>query len=201
MKVIGIFAAVNKQLNKNNMIVLGLVAEMAGGKTTAASYLTDKYGAANYGFGIIMRDLANRLHLAPTRENLSYMSQVLRKQFGQDILANAMAEDIKNDTDHEIIVVESIRREEDIKFLKELPGFHLISITADMETRYKRLLTRREKEDDATKTYEQFVQDHQLETELSILPLLERAEFKIDNSGTQEEFFARIDEIISKLKS
>lgn len=182
------------------MIIIGLVAEMAGGKTTAAEYLTKKYGAAGYGFGIIMRDLTNRLHMAPSRENLSYLSLAIRKQFGQDVLANAMAEDIKEDKEHSMVVVESIRREEDIKFLRELQGFHLISVKADMKTRYERLIKRREKEDDASKTYEQFVKDHELDTELSIVPLLDKAEFIIDNNGTLEEFHAKLDEIISKLK-
>ncbi len=181
------------------MKIIGLVAEMAGGKTTAADYLAKKYGAAGYGFGMIMRDLTNRLHMVPSRENLSYLSTAIRNQFGQDILANAMAEDIKEDKIHEIVVVESIRREEDIKFLRKLEGFHLVSIKADMKTRYERLIKRREKEDDEHKTYEQFVKDHELETELSIIPLLDKAELIIDNNGTLEEFYAKLDEIISKL--
>lgn len=189
----------NKLLNKNNMIIIGLVAEMAGGKTTVANYLTEKYGAANYGFGIIMRDLTNRLHLPPTRENLSYLSLVIRQQFGQDVLAKAMAEDIKADTEHTMIVVESIRREEDIKFLRELKGFHLISIKADMKTRYERLIKRREKEDDANKTYEQFVKDHELDTEVSIVPLLDKAEYIIENNGSLEELHQKIDNIIKTL--
>ena len=181
------------------MIIIGLVAEMAGGKTTAADYLSGEYGAVRYGFGIIMRDLADRLHLAPTRKNLSHLSTVLRQQFGQDVLAKAMAEDIKADSAHDFIVVESIRRDEDINYLKDIPGFHLISIKADMKTRYERLIKRREKEDDANKTYEQFVKDHELDTEKSIVPLLDKAQFQINNNGDLESFKAQIDKIVSNL--
>lgn len=182
------------------MIIIGLVAEMAGGKTTAADYLEKKYNAKRYGFGIIMRDLADRLHLAPTRKNLSQLSFVLRQQFGNDLLARAMTEDIRNDKQFDFIVVESIRRFEDIKYLKDLPNWHLVSIKTDLKTRYDRLIKRREKEDDAAKTYEQFVKDHELETEKSIVPLLDQAEFKIDNSGTLEELQQKLDEVINKIK-
>jgi len=183
------------------MIILGLIAEMAGGKTTAAEYLKKRYGAVSYGFGIIMRDLVDRLHLAPSRENLSYLSLDLRQRFGQDVLAKAMTEDIKADTTSKMIIVESIRREEDIKFLKELESFHLISLKADMSLRYERLVQRREKADDEHKTYEQFIKDHELETELSIIPLLEKAEFTIDNSGTLDEFYAQLDKIINQIQN
>jgi dephospho-CoA kinase len=182
------------------MIIIGLVAEMAGGKTAAAQYLQEKYQAKRYGFGIIIRDLVDRLHLAPTRESTSGISVVLRQKFGNDLLARAMAEDIKNDKESELVVVESIRREEDILFLKELKNFHLVSIKADPKIRYERLIKRKEKEDDATKTYEEFLKDHERETELSIIPLLDKAEFIVDNNGSQEYFEKQLDNIVSLIK-
>lgn len=182
------------------MIILGFVAEMAGGKTTAIDYIAKKYKAPRYSFGIILRDLMDRLHLDTTRENYTKISLILRQGFGQDILAKAMTLDIKMDQAHEIIVVDSIRREEDILYLKELNNFHLISIKVDMKTRYERLIKRREKVDDENKTYEQFVKDHQFDTELSIIPLLDKAEFIIDNNGTLEKLYSELDLIINKIK-
>lgn len=182
------------------MIILAIVAEMAGGKTAAAEYFEKKYGAKRYGFGIIVRDLVERLYLPDTRNNLSQISVVLRQEFGNDLLAKAMAEDIKKDTEHDFIVVESIRREEDIAHLKELPGFHLLSIKADMKLRYERITKRTEKQDDTTKTYEEFVKDHERETEKSIVPLLDKAEYIIDNNGSVEEFYAKLDEVVKKIQ-
>lgn len=182
------------------MIILGLVAEMAGGKTAAADYLKEKYKAKKYGFSNILQDLLARLYLPITRETTSELSVILRQKFGNDLLARAMAEDIKKDNNDAMIIVESIRREEDIKFLKEISGFHLISIKADKKIRYERLVKRKEKADDATKTYEEFLKDHERETELSIIPLLDKAEFIINNDGTIENFHNELDRIINSLK-
>jgi dephospho-CoA kinase len=124
----------------------------------------------------------------------------LRQEFGNDLLARAMAEDIKKDTVHDFIVVESIRREEDIEYLKKLPGFHLLSIKADPEIRYQRLIQRGEKQDDAGKSYEEFIKDHDRETEKSIIPLLDKAEFIIDNNGTNEELYTKLDELVKKIR-
>ncbi len=181
------------------MIVIGLIGSMAAGKSTATDYLAQKYGAARYRFSDLLRDLVRRLYLPETRDNLIQISIVLRKEFGQDLLARTLAEDIKKNKDNDYVIAEGIRREEDIKFLKELPGFHLISIDADIQTRYNRLKTRGENEDDTTKTFEEFVADHERETEKSIIPLLEKAEFKLNNNGDAASLYTQIDEIIKKL--
>jgi len=182
------------------MIILGIVAEMSGGKTSAADYFETKYKAKRYGFAIIISDVLKRLYLPITRETTSGISVILRQKFGNDLLARAMAEDIKKDMNDDFIVVESIRREEDIQYLKEIDGFHLVSIKVDPKVRYERLIKRKEKADDATKTYEEFLKDHQRETELSILPLLDKAEFIIDNNGSLEEFYNKLDQIIASIK-
>ncbi len=172
---------------------------MAAGKSTATDYLAQKYGAARYRFSDLLRDLVRRLYLPETRDNLIQISIVLRNEFGQDLLARTLAEDIKKNKEHDYIIAEGIRREEDIKFLRELPGFHLISIDADIETRYKRLKTRGENEDDQTKTFEEFVADHERETEKSIIPLMAKAEFTLNNNGDAQSLYNQIDEIIKKL--
>ncbi len=182
------------------MIILGLVGEMGAGKSTVGSYLVTKYGAQRFGFSVILRDLVERLHLPASRDNLIQISIVLRQEFGNDLLAKAMLEDIKQST-AELIVVESIRREDDIVYLRQLPGFHLVGISAAMNERYQRLSGRAEKSDDAHKTYEQFKSDHQRETEATVPPLLATAEHQLHNDGGLDDLYVQVDHLLQEIET
>lgn len=183
------------------MIIIGLIGPMASGKSTATEYIAKEYHAATYRFSDIMRDLLQRLYLPSSRDNLIQISIVLRQEFGHDLFAKAMAEDIKHDKQNEYIVVEGIRREEDIAYLKLLPNFHMVGVTGEIQTRYHRLTSRHEKSDDQQKTYEDFVADHERETEKSIVPLMEKVEYLIHNNGTIEYFYNEIENVIKKIKT
>jgi hypothetical protein len=60
------------------------------------------------------------------------------------------------------------------------------------------LITRGENADDNTKTYEQFLTDHQRSTELSILDVIPQAKERIDNNGTIEGLYGQLDELVKK---
>lgn len=181
----------------NNKVVLGFTGLMASGKGTAAKYLEEKYGAANLRFSTILRDVADRLYVPQSRDNLIKMSEVLRGNFGEDLLAKVMAGDAAKNS-QSIIIVEGIRRPADIIHLSAMPHFVLVEIFAEPQTRYKRLVAREENTDDTTKTYEQFLADHQRSTELSILEVIPLAKEKIDNNGTLEDLHRQLDNLIKK---
>jgi dephospho-CoA kinase len=119
--------------------------------------------------------------------------------FGDDLLAQAMARDVK-ESDDELIIVDGARRMNDLKYLKEVPGFHLIRIDADQKIRYERMIKRNENKGEADTTYEQFLADHQKETEATIPEVMDNAEFSIDNNGNLESLYTQIDKIIEKVK-
>jgi len=86
----------------------------------------------------------------------------------------------------------------DIRYLKDLPGFKLVYMEAEIEKRYERIVKRRENTDDAIKTFEEFKQDHKQESESQIKDLKKHADFVLDNNGTTEELYAQIDAIIKE---
>lgn len=188
----------------NNMptskIILGFVGDLSSGKGTAAKYLKEKYNSNSYRFSTILRDIINRLYLPETRGNLQNISTVLRENFGQDVLSKVIAEDVKNDP-NEIVVVEGVRRPTDITYLREIPGFHLIYITAESKLRWERLVKRGENEDDMEKTYEEFLKDEQAEADILIKELGKSAEYTIYNNLSFEEFYTEIEKILSEIKS
>lgn len=178
-------------------IILGFTGQLASGKGLVAKYYSEKYGAGTYRFSTILRDLADRLYVPQSRDNLIKVSESVRGTFGEDVLAKAMAKDAEADK-HELIVVEGIRRLADIEYLFKLPNFVLVEIFADPKTRYERLIKRGENTDDTSKTYEQFLADHQRTTELSILDVAKQATEKIDNNGSVEKLYEQLDALVKK---
>ena len=179
-----------------NKIIIGIVGEIASGKGAITKYVLEKYQATEYRFSDILRDILERVHLDVVRKNLASLSLGLREYYGQDILAYALAQDIKNDNG-QLIVLDGIRREADLKYLKEMDNFVLVYVEADMKLRYERLIGRNEKQDDKMKTFEEFKNDHKLETETTIKELKNIADVTIDNNGTLEELYGQVDKIIN----
>lgn len=180
-------------------IILGLAGEMASGKGTAARYIMEKYPCTEHRFSTALRDVLNRLYLEQTREHLSHLSTTLRKTFGEDLLAKVIFHDVQKD-EKDLVVIDGVRRIDDIVHLRTLPHFKFVYIETDMRMRYERIIQRAENADDAGKTFEQFQQEHQLETELQIPKLKEIADFVLDNNGTTAELYRQVDAVIEKCK-
>lgn len=178
-------------------LIIGITGLMASGKGTAAKYIVEQYGASSHRFSTMLRDTLDRYYLPHTRENMVIVSEIMREYFGQDILAKVMAEDAKNDTS-DIVVIEGIRRMADITHLQVLPNFILVRIVAEPETRFARLSIRGENADDSTKTYEQFIRDHELPTEKTIPEVMGHATEILDNNLEQEELGKQIDHLIKQ---
>ncbi len=180
-------------------IIIGLVGEMASGKGTSACYLQDKYQAADYRFSTILRKILKILHLKINRRNMANLSLSLRQTFGEDILDRSLSKEVeKNNND--IVVIDGIRRQEDMNYLSKLKGFHLIYIEIDPKIAYRRILKRHENSDDEIKSWEEFQKDHQLETEKGIKKLKSQAEFIINNNQSLDDLYKQWDEIIKKIK-
>jgi len=185
----------------NNMskIILGFVGPLASGKEEAKNYLTTKYQASTHRFSIMLRDILKRLYLPISRENMQNLSLSLRNLFGSDTLARVIAEDVKNDN-HDIVVIDGIRRLDDIVSLKDLPNFHLIAIDADPQIRYTRMKLRNENVGDDQKDFTDFVADGQKEAELEIPTVMAAAKYQVNNDGNKEELYQQIEKIIGIIK-
>ena len=179
-------------------IIIGLTGKMSSGKGTVAQYLKKEHTASIYRFSTPLRDVLDRIHIDQTRDNMQNLSFDLRKRFGDDILASIIAADVKND-DHSLIIIDGVRRLPDIKYLRELPEFKLISIETEQKTRWQRMTMRGENPDDVQKTFEQFQEDEKNEAERQIDEVAQTADYKIDNNGSYEDLFKRVGEILAEL--
>lgn len=180
-------------------IIIGLVGPIASGKGEVKAYLQKNYSATEHRFSTMLRDVLDRMHIEQSRKNMQDVSTILRQRFGEDLLAKVLTEDVKNDN-HELIVIDGIRRMADIVYLKELPEFHLVSIDADEEIRYQRVLSRNENAGDSEKSFADFQKDAQAETELTIPEVMGTAKEKLQNNGKIEELHANIDKLLGSLR-
>jgi dephospho-CoA kinase len=176
--------------------IIGLSGEIASGKGTVADYIKKSYNGKVYRFSGMLRDLAGRLYLEENRENLQKMSTAVREYFGQDILCKTIYEDVKRD-DNQYIVIDGVRRFQDVQELSHLKEFSLVYIKTDMRNRYERLIKRGENTDDKNKTFEEFKKDNQREAEKQIKALEKKADFVINNNGSYQDLYFQIDKILS----
>ena len=179
-------------------IIIGLVGSLASGKETTKKYLAEKYNAKDCRFSSILRDVLTRVDVSNSRENLQKLSTVLRANFGENLLAKAIAMDASK-LEADVVVIDGVRRFTDIEHLNELPNFILVKIDADPKIRYERMKLRNENAGDDKKTLEQFLEDHNAEADKQIPEVMKTAKYSIDNGGTLEDLYKQIDEIIKKV--
>ena len=176
-------------------LIIGFAGKIAAGKTHSSKYLINKYQADSCRFSSSLRDVAKRLYFPEDRETLARLSLILRQAFGEEVLAEVIFNDAKN-AKADLVVIDGVRRQEDIKHLRSLPNFKFVYIEADSKIRFERLNKRGENIDDKSKTWEQFLADHKLETEQSIPPLKKLASEVIDNNGPVAELESKLDSLV-----
>lgn len=181
-------------------IILGFCGRIASGKGTACQYLQAQKPTEIVMFSQSLRDVLQRLHLEINRENIQKISKVLRENFSQDILAKVVSYDA-NQSSAELVLVDGVRRPQDIEYLKALPNFYLLSINAEQTLRWQRLKLRRQNQDDQEKTLEQFKIEDEAESESLIDEVAKSADYQLDNNGNLENLYQQLDAIINKIKT
>jgi len=183
-------------MTTSNKKIVGIIGEMASGKTTVSDYIKEKYGAQTFRFSDMLGDILDRLYLDRTRGNYQTLSTALRQSFSEDLMSKVLVEDLRR-ADSDVVVTEGIRRPTDVTFLRELPNFKMIALNVDTRTRYDRLTARTEKVDDQQKTWEEFEKENSAESEQEIANIAKAADHTIDNTGSIEDLHKQIDEILA----
>lgn len=179
-------------------LIIGLVGQPGCGKGTAADLLKEKYGAGYVRFSGILGQILDLLVVEKTRENFIKLSNSVRREFGEDVLSYAIERACLN-TPEDVVVVDGIRRPEDIVALEPLPQFKLISIDVSPELRFERMKNRGEKAGESEMSWEQFQKEGESEAERTVPFVMERAWKTIKNEGSKEEFEEAIRAMMNEL--
>ncbi len=178
-------------------MIIALTGEKLAGKGTVAEYLRKLHNATVLRFSQPLSDILLRLHQANTRQELVALGTYVRQRFGDDILAQVVAEDAARLTG--IVVVDGMRYPAEYQIFSQLRNFHLLNITAPVELRFDRTKQRSEKADEHNMTFEEFTAREQDVTEQGIRAVQAKAEFTIHNTGTFDELYQAVDQWLATL--
>lgn len=173
-------------------MIIGLTGEKLAGKGTVADYLEKYHNAKLLRFSRPLSDILLRLGQPNTRKELVALGTYLRERFGNDILAQVAARDAATLTG--LVVIDGMRYKAEYDMFKALPNFHLLNITAPLETRYQRTQQRSEKADEQTMTLSEFTAREQDVTEQEITVVQSLADAKIENTSSFEDLYEQVDQ-------
>lgn len=182
-----------------NKLIFGISGEIGAGKDTVKEYLVKQCGAKSLGFSMILKDILGRLYLPAERAKYADLAEALRNTFGENILATVIAEDARNSS-LPMVVIDGIRKSGELDELRKLPNFYFLFVDTDLRVRYDRIRARGMKVDDATKTFEEFVRDHEHAADREVRELKSKADITLENNGTLEDLHGHIEEILQRLK-
>ncbi|MBI2593200.1 AAA family ATPase [Candidatus Daviesbacteria bacterium] len=181
--------------------IIGLVGEKGSGKDTFAKFLKEiikDKSVVHLRFSDLLRQTLKLWGLGETRSNLQKLAQLLEDGFGPGTVAHGIEIQIQN-TQADIIILDGIRWQPDVKLLKKFPGSTLIYITADPELRFERLKKRGEKDGENNMSLEQFRKEEKAKNELLIPEIGKKADIKIENNASLKDFKLKVEEVKNNL--
>lgn len=177
--------------------VIGLTGATGSGKDTFCSFVKENYPRVfcfrfsqplSETLGIFFDDIK--------KEDQQWLAITLRERFGKDILWRAIKKKIEK-IEEGIVILNGVRMLEEYNALKELSG-KIIFISTDSKIRWERVKDRGEKKDDNV-SYEKFLEIEKAPTEVLISQIGEKADAKINNDGSFEDFNNKIKEVLEKI--
>ncbi len=166
-------------------MIVGITGTLGAGKGTLAKYLVDKKGFKHFsGRKFITKEVVRR-GLSVNRDTMVLVANELRAEHSPSYIAEQLvkqASDFGGDA-----VVESIRVPAEVDELKKAGGI-LVSIDADIEKRYKRIMERGSETDNVS--FEKFKADEEKEmnstdpNKQSISSVMKLADVHLTNNGT-----------------
>lgn len=175
--------------------IIGVVGENGAGKDTFTTFFRAAAAPATVAklhFSDILAQTLNLWGIPLTRSNLQNMAIIMDNQFGRGSLTRATEARIKKQKT-DIVVVEGVRWKTDVPMIRSFKNSSIIYIASDPKVRYERIKARAQKEDEATKTYEQFLREEKAATELDIPQIGAGADVRLENNGSLDEFREKVE--------
>jgi dCMP deaminase len=188
--------------NNSEKIIIGLTGTLASGKGSICTFLKEK-GFAHLSVRDFLIEEIEKRNLLINRDSMVLVANQLREMNGSNYIVEKLYEKAKEINKN--CIIESIRNPGEVKALKEKPNFYLIAIDADPKLRYERAFTRKSETDN--QTFEEFIIDEKREMESTdpnkqnLSYCISKANYLIENNGSLEELYKKIDEISKKISS
>lgn len=164
-----------------------LSGSLGAGKTTAASYISQKYTYQHLSFvDEIWKPILRERKLEINRTNLQLLGVELMNTLGPTKIVKTL---LDKATPYKRILIDDIRRKDIVEIIKGLSlDVFLVYIDVDFNTRYPRLVKR-----DKINSEEEQLKAEAFETEIAIPELKSIANYIINNSGDINSFYVSLD--------
>lgn len=180
------------------MLVIGVTGRQGSGKDELVQTLAEACpGARIYSTGDLARQMAANMGLEATRENLQRISRTLLTENGRAWFAMEIVDRIERDNPP-VALISGLRTPEDVALVKGRFQDVLVAGVrcGGARTRFERIRARAQTRD--MLSFEDFEKSEALAEELfNIGGALESADVTLDNSGSLEQFRARIEKRIA----
>ncbi|MBU6415085.1 AAA family ATPase [Patescibacteria group bacterium] len=178
---------------------IAIIGESGAGKETIfriiAREVAGKYAISIYHFHDPLNEILDLLFLPRERANQQALSTMLRQRFGEELLGNVLQRRALADS-ADIIVLDGVRRPQDVIMLRKFPNSFLCFVAAPFEKRLERIRVRNDRPGDAEKTEEAFRTEQNAEAESMIREIAKEADTVFDNSvdddGSEAFAFLRL---------
>ncbi len=180
--------------------IIAFTGKIASGKGRAIEHIISRYGLPEIEYKLALKETFELFNIQASREMYQKLSRFLRETYGQDVIERAILKKIRQSYSHAILLG-GLRRPSDFDRLKKLFDFYLVYIDSPVKQRYEWMRARLRDAGDAEMTYDTFLIKDQDEAEREIESLKTVADFVIENTGTEQELFKKIDAILDPLLS
>lgn len=123
-------------------IIIGFTGSIGSGSSLFAKNLCDSRGYKYYSLSTPIHRIADEQSKGKKTKALQDIGNELRKKHGLHYLAQEIIREIDKscaESNIEKVVIDSIRNDKEVKFLRQFPNFFLVSVYAGVDTRFMRL--------------------------------------------------------------
>jgi len=178
-------------------LIVCLTGMPGAGKSTIANGLKEK-GFEIINMGDAVRAEAKKRNIEPTGQNLGKLMLELREKNGPGAVAELIRPSIENSNSN-VIVIDGVRSNDEIKVLKKSANVKLLSILASIDTRFT-FLHERGRSDDS-KSKEIFEERDNRELGVGVGQSIESADESISNNElTKDELIEAAYQVIQSWK-
>jgi len=184
------------------MIIIWITGTIWSGKWTVMNRLVKKLWFAHFSMReFIVKEIEKRWMIVD-RDSMVEVGNDLRAKYWPWYIAEKLYEEAKQSWKNSII--ESIRTLWEAQLLKSKWGFYLLSVDADPEIRYERIVSRASETDNIS--YWEFLDNEHREmnsddpNKQNISKCIQLSDYKILNNGTIQELDEQLENAIRELK-
>lgn len=184
------------------MKIIGITGTLGAGKGTIVDYLTQHHGFAHFSVRGYLSQIIKAKGETVNRDSLVATANDLREKNGPSFIAQELFREAQESGQD--CIIESIRTVGEVQALREKNGFHLFAIDADQHLRYERIVERASETDKVS--FETFAANEAREmnntdpNKQNLSACMALADYRFNNDGSFTELYARIDEVLEKIK-